>query len=58
MEASALSGENVAQLFMLVGKQVIDSREVLAQKQRDTEAYSAKLTNEAPEGGSSRRCRC
>ena len=55
VEASALSGENVAQLFMLVGKQVIESRELLERKAAES-AQSKKLDDKPPQarGG----CKC
>jgi GTPase SAR1 family protein len=55
VEASALSGENVAQLFMLIGKQVIESREVLERKAAEN-AKNSKLDDKEPTQG--KGCRC
>ena len=52
IEASALSGENVAQLFMLVGKKILDTRELLAAK------HAAEKPNLLDEPAPSRRSLC
>ena len=53
IEASALTGENVAQLFMLIGKEILDHRETLELPDQNSHTI---LDDTSEQAKTSQRC--